>query len=408
MGLPDPAAMREARLVLDMVEAMDIPSTDLVVELQGRYDKARGAAARLVNAEEHEIALVESTSHGLGLVAAALPLGPGDNVLVCDLEFFPTVLCWKARQEEMDLEVRAVRTQGGRVTPADFEARMDAHTRALVISSVQEINGFRADVAALAELAHTQGALLLVDGVQEVGALAVDVRALGADVYCCGGHKWLRNPFGMGFMYVSAALQESLSPGFYGYFNAADPSGGWGTYLASLQRSPFDHLDIKPGARRFETGGYGNYVGAAALHVLLEGILAEGIESIERHVLALGAHLVRSAEELGVEVRSSQEPGRRSGITTLGLPGGLEQELALNDHLLRNDVFVSVRYTSGVGGVRVSPHQHNSTADVDRLLHETKNYLRSCDSVAHHVGLGPGIKRQSESWQHLTTNQSVV
>ena len=149
------------------------------------------------------------------------------------------------------------------------------------------------------------------------------------------------------------------------------------TYLASLQRSPFDHLDIKPGARSFETGGYGNYVGAAALHVLVEGILAEGIESIERHVLALGAHLVRGAEELGVEVRSSQEPGRRSGITTLGLPGGLEQELALNDHLLKNDVFVSVRYTSGVGGVRVSPHRHNFSADVDRLLFETKNYLQA-------------------------------
>ena len=178
MGLPDPAALREARRVIDMVEAMESSSTDLTVELQGRYDKARSAAARLVNAEEHEIALVESTSHGLGLIAAALPLRPGDNVLVCDLEFFPTVLCWKARQEEMGLEVREVRTHGGSVTPADFEARMDARTRALVISSVQEINGFRADVAALAELAHAHGALLLVDGTQEVGALAVDVRAL--------------------------------------------------------------------------------------------------------------------------------------------------------------------------------------------------------------------------------------
>jgi cysteine desulfurase/selenocysteine lyase len=108
----------------------------------------------------------------------------------------------------------------------------------------------------------------------------------------------------------------------------------------------------------------------------LEGILAEGIEGIERHVLALAAHLVRGAEELGLEVRSCQEPSRRSGITTLGLPGGPEQELALNDHLLKNDVFVSVRYTSGVGGVRVSPHHHNSFADVDRFLFETKEHLQ--------------------------------
>ena len=377
MGLADPVCMGAARHVLEMIENLESSSTDLVIELQGYYDKARDAAARLFNVSPDEIALVESTSHGLGSVAAALPLPTGSNVVVCDLEFFPTVLCWKARQDREGVEVRPVRTREGQVKPADFEARMDSHTRAIVISSVQEINGFRADVRALADLAHSRGALLIVDGVQEAGALSVDLSAAGADVYCCGGHKWLRNPFGMGFLFVRRGLLETLHPQFYAYFNAAEPTGGWGDYLASLTRSPFDRLEMRAGAQRFETGGFGNYVGAAALHAQLEAILEKGIAQVEKTILRLGDDLAAGLQELGAELRSSLEPERRSGITTFGLPGGRADEMALGACLLQEQVFVSVRYTSGVGGVRVSPHDHNSTDEVDRLLWETKSYLQS-------------------------------
>jgi cysteine desulfurase/selenocysteine lyase len=375
MGLPHPAGMREARKVLDMVEGNDMSATDLVVTVQTYYDRARDAAARLVNATPAEMALVESTTHGLGLVAAALPLEPGDNVVVCDLEFLPTVLCWRTRQAG-GLEVREVRSRAGRVEPADFEARMDARTRALVVSSVQEINGFRADVAALAVLARASGAWLLVDGVQEAGALRADVRALGVDVYCCGGHKWLRNPFGMGFLYVRKEMLEAMSPAFYGYFNLDEPAAGWGPYLASPERSPFDPLTVLPGAQRFETGGYGNYVGAAALWANLEAILAEVLEAIERRTLALGERLAKGLDALGLEVRSPREAQSRSGITTFGLPGGVEEELKFSATIEKKGVFVSVGYTSGVGGIRVSPHHHNSIWDVDRLPSETEEIMK--------------------------------
>ena len=96
------------------------------------------------------------------------------------------MLCWQARTLNVDFEVRCVPTQGGQVRPEDFAALADKRTRAIAVSAVQEINGFRVDVPALADVAHSLGAVLIVDGVQEVGAMSVDVTRSGADV-CFGG-----------------------------------------------------------------------------------------------------------------------------------------------------------------------------------------------------------------------------
>jgi selenocysteine lyase/cysteine desulfurase len=312
------------------------------------------------------------------MVAAALPLSSGDNVLVCDLEFFPSALCWRARAEAIDLEVRPVRTAGGRVGAVDFERHLDERTKAIVVSAVQEINGFRAPLADLCRMAHAAGVMVIVDGVQEVGCLNIDLG--GAydecpDVYCAGGHKWLCNPFGVGFMCVHARALDLLKPAFYGYFNAAEPDDGWGSYLASPERTPFDPLPLLPGAQRFESGGMGNFLGAAVLGANLEALLARGMDRVEAEVKSLGERLVEGIEGLGLEVRCSLVGAERSGITVFGLPGGFQAELELNDYLASHGVYVSVRYTSGVGGVRVSPHVHNDSVDVDRLLEATETWL---------------------------------
>ena len=122
MGRPDSKVLHEVGSLLAKLSRATQSPTDLTVDLYRYYARARKAVAGLVGANEDDIALVESTSHGLGLMAAALPLHPGDNVLVCDLEFLPTVLCWQARTLNVDFEVRCVPTQGGQVRPEDFAA----------------------------------------------------------------------------------------------------------------------------------------------------------------------------------------------------------------------------------------------------------------------------------------------
>lgn len=387
MGRLDSAVMSEVHGFVNRLDVGVTPPTDLIVELHGWYARARDAVARLVHAGAADIALVESTSHGLGLVARALPLEPGDNVLACDLEFFPTVLCWTARCRELGVEVREVATRGGRIEAEDFARHLDARTRAIVVSSVQEINGFRADVRAIGLLARDHDAFLIVDGVQEVGALTVDLPALGVDAYCAGGHKWLQNPFGMGFLYLGERLRDRLQPDFYGYFNTEEPAGGWGEYLSSPARSPFDSLQVTCSTCRFETGGFGNYLGAMVLARSVERQLEIGPAHIEERIRTLRARLAEGLEGLGgdcegggvvgggprVEVRSSAAPEEASGIITFGLSTGRPGELALGDRLADRGMIVCVRYTSGVGGVRVSPHYYNTDEDVDALVDMVKD-----------------------------------
>ncbi len=375
MGRPDSKVLHEVGSLLAKLSRATQSPTDLTVDLYRYYARARKAVAGLVGANEDDIALVESTSHGLGLMAAALPLRPGDNVLVCDLEFLPTVLCWQARTLNVDFEVRCVPTQGGQVRPEDFAALADKRTRAIAVSAVQEINGFRVDVPALADVAHSLGAVLIVDGVQEVGAMSVDVTRSGADVYCAGGHKWLRNPLGMGFLWLGPRVKDVLEPPAYAYFNLAEPNGGWGEYLTSPLRNPFDPLTVTQTAARFETGAYGNFAGALALALNAERLCVEGPREVERRVLERGDHLLAGLEQRGLPVVSRLEPEHRSGSITFHMPRGREQELALNRYLDAESIFVSVRYTSGIGGVRVSPHYFTDLDEIDNFFVELDWFL---------------------------------
>lgn len=375
MGRPDPEVMAEVEQALAVMKRACRPPTDYTVELHEHFPRARQAAARVFGCAEGNIALVESTSHGLGLAAEALPLRPGDNVLVCDLEFFPTVLCWRSRQKRMELEVRPVPTRNGRVGLEDFEALMDHRTRVIAISSVQEINGYRAPVADLAELAHAKGAWLVVDGVQEAGAMVVDMAELGVDVYCTGGHKWLRNPLGLGFLYLSDEIKDQADPSFYSYFNLTDPPGGWACYLSNPSRTPFAPLSVRRDASRFEIGAFSNFLGAMVLAENLKKLAHMGLAKVEKKILSLGDRLVAGLGRMGLTPVSHLEEAARSGIITFNLPGGREQEQRLNRRLDAQKVFVSVRYASGVGGVRVSPHYFNTSEDVEALLCEVEMFL---------------------------------
>ena len=376
MGLIDHDVAAAAKNVIASLENITSPPTELTISLYSNFSRVREEAARLVNVKPDEIALVESTSHGLGLVAGSLPLDAGDNILICDLEFFATTLCWHARREKVPFEIRPVPTKNGRVDVSDFEARMDNRTRAIVVSAVQEINGYRVNLKELSRLTRNRNCFLIVDGIQEAGVLEVNLGETEVDVYCAGGHKWLRNPFGMGFLYINSKLLPRLKPDFYSYFNALEPEGGWGHYLESPLRTPFDQLDLTKTAQKFETGGTGNNLGALTLYHSLKKLRETGIKTVEKKVRELGSLLASGLTDLGIDLASDRNPLHRSGISSFTLPGGLEAERELTTLLTEEGVYISLRYTSGVGGIRVSPHHYNSEADIARLLEITEEFIK--------------------------------
>ena len=328
--------------------------------------KARPAAARLINAREDEIALVESTTHGLSLAANAIPLVPGDRVLISDLEFMEVAVPW-VQKKESGVQVDVVPNHAGEVRIEDFAARVTPRTKVICLSSVQWTNGFRADLNAFGKLCRERGMWLVIDAIQQLGAVAIDVQKTPVDILACGGHKWLNAPFGCGFLYISREALPRLTPPLAGYLDVQDPPGGWGQYFQTPSTTPVCEYNFVESARRFETGGTGNYPGAAGLAAALGLIHQVGQDAISKHILSLTDQLLSGLERLPVDLVTPRSPGKRAGIITFSA-GSADQNVALMKRLQENRILVSVRYTSNVGGVRVSCHFYNSAEDIAELL----------------------------------------
>lgn len=338
--------------------------------------RARPEAARLINAEESEIALVESTTHGLNIAAEILPLERGDRILMGDLEFMEVGIPWCQKRDQMGLEIDVVPNRGGKILVEDIADRVTPRTRAVISSSTQWSNGFRIDLPALSALCRERNLWLVVDAIQQLGAIPIDVRETPVDILACGGHKWLNSPFGCGFLYIRNGMLPILRPTLAGYLSVETPEGGWGNYFQTPEITPVREYHFVEQARRFETGGTSNYPGAIGLAASLQMINGLGTANIARHILSLTNHLLAGLDELGLQVATPREEKYRSGIVTVDR-GSREKNVALMEHLLDQRILTAIRYTSSVGGVRISTHFFNNIGDVDRLLEHAGNFLRA-------------------------------
>lgn len=327
---------------------------------------ARPAVARLINAQEDEIALVESTSHGLALAANAIPLASGDRVLISDLEFLEVAIPWTQKRKE-GIEIDVVPNHQGQVRAGDFADRITPRTRVVVLSSVQWSNGYRCDLATFSKLCRERNLWLVVDAIQQIGAVRLDVVKTPVDILACGGHKWLNAPFGCGFLYINRNALPRLNPPLPGYLSVKDPAGGWGEYFQTPAITPVQDYEFVPAARRFENGGTANYPGAVGLAASLKLMDDLGHENIATHISSLTDQLIAGLDNLSVSIVTPRARENRSGIVTFSM-GSVEENVKLMQGLQEKRILVSVRYTSNVGGVRVSCHFYNSPEDVETLL----------------------------------------
>lgn len=363
----------------------DLTAADISRRLRDVLADARKAVARYLLCDAAEIALVESATHALGIISLVLPLERRHNILCCDLEYQSSVLCWRQRQKKTGFSIREVKTVGGEITAEDFLRHADADTKAIILAPVQEINGYRADVKTIAAMARERGILLILDGIQEVGAMRVDLSDLDVDVYCAGGKKWLGNPFGCGFLYVNKRLLHELDPPFDGYFKISMDTQ-YRDYLAYLEdpgRSPFDPCEPLETAAKFENGGFANYLGAMGLAEAVREHEAIGAEVIESSILDMQEYLLRGVLDLGMAVCGPHERARMSSTLScnFGLAEGAAREKRLVGYLESRNIFTSLRCSTGTGGVRVSPHHYNSFADIDAFLEGVRDFIRAGSSV---------------------------
>ena len=246
-------------------------------ELLDLASRLRGGYAGVLGCDETEVALTGSTTDGVNTVLSGLDLRPGDEVVTSDEEH-PGLLAPLGRaRRRCGIEVKVVPFEevAGAVSPS---------TRLIACSHVSWVSGRVADVSALA----ATGVPVLLDAAQALGAVPVDVRALGCDFYAGSGQKWLCGPEGSGCLFVRRERLDQLLVPWPGYGSLADPA------LA---------LEFEPaaGVKRLDHGfppGMRSTTALASLEVLAEA----GWEWVHGRAAALAAWLAECLAALGLEV----------------------------------------------------------------------------------------------------------
>lgn len=313
----------------------------------GRYRERIGA---FIGARGEEIAFLRNTADGANTVARGLDWNPGDEILLCDNEFASNALPWVALAE-YGVSVRFIATARERLTPDVLAEHMNPRTRLVALSWIGFVDGYRHELAPLAEIAHARGALFCVDAIQGLGAFPLDVGNAGVDALYAGGAKWLLGVPGVSLLYVAPALHERLKVRWRGWRDVADI---W---------KDFDYNQpLAPTAARYE-GGTQNFLGIAALEASMSLLASVGTDRIAAHVLALTDRLVDRLQTIGMNVTSLRGPGISSGIVTFLTPGRDPVEVG---RALGKQGFVTTYHRPT--GIRVSPHGHNTADQIDAFV----------------------------------------
>ena len=305
-----------------------------------RTEAARGAFARLVNADPDEIAVTTSLSAGVSALASGLRWARRSKIVTTDVEF-PTVgQIWHAQ------ESRGARVVHAR--PEELERAIDEDTAVVSVTHVSYRTGQRTDVGAVVRVAREHGALVLLDAYQSAGSIPLDVKELGVDFLAAGTVKYLLGSAGLAFFYCRRELWDRAWPTATGWFADED-----------IFRMDASRYAPSPTARRFQSGTPpipSIYAGIAGIE-LMEEI---GVEETREHVLHLNAHLVAGLDELGGTVVTPRERERHGALICVRSNDVEELVAALG----RWGIVTSERDSN----LRISAHAYNSVEDIDLVL----------------------------------------
>jgi cysteine desulfurase/selenocysteine lyase len=239
-------------------------------EMTASFEAARGATAELIGGQPNELIFTRGATEAINLVARVLPKQGRNRVLVSTLEHHSNIVPWQLAGYQVDA---VPLTDDGRIDLGAAESMLTDEHRVVAFGHVSNVLGSILDTKAAAEIAHSRGALLLLDGCQAVPRMPVDVAAIGADFYAFSAHK-LYGPTGIGCLWGRAELLESLPPW----------QGGGGM----IDRVTFEETTFLDSPARFEAGTP-HIVGAVGLHAAVDWVERLSLDAIHAHESALVA-----------------------------------------------------------------------------------------------------------------------
>jgi selenocysteine lyase/cysteine desulfurase len=321
-----------------------------------QHERARRAAAALINADPVDIALIPSVAYGVATAGKLVRIPAGHRVLVLQDDHASPVLEWMARAGRDGFTVDVVRQpEDGDWTSSVLAAigRTGAAPLALAsISSIHWSDGGALDLDRIAPVLRAQGAALLVDATHGAGVMPMDARALDPDFLVFPTYKWVLGPYGRAFLYVAKRRQDGLPL----------EQTGYGRRAISSETAPYiKDASYTSGARRFDMGERDHFISLEMAAVGMEMMAGWGAPAIVERLAMLTDRL---ADGLGniANVRLPEPRVRAPHILSPGFPAGMPDRLT--ERLAGENVHVAPR----LGRVRISPHVYNDEEDVERFV----------------------------------------
>ena len=318
------------------------------------YERSRAAASNLIGGQPNEVVFTRGATEAINLVARSLPKEGRNRVLLSQLEHHSNIVPWQLAGYEID----AVPLTGdGRIDLDAAERMITEEHRVVSFAHVSNVLGSILDARRAAQIAHSTGALLMLDGCQAVPRLPVDVGAIGCDFYAFSGHK-LYGPTGIGCLWGRTELLNTLPP--------------WQGGGSMIDRVTFARTTYLDAPMRFEAGTP-NIVGTVGLHAAVGWVEKLTLDAIHAHECALVAEC--RAALSGVGGVTIYGPEDSAGIVSFNVDGVHPHDTAT----ILDDVGVAVRAghhcaqplmdALGVPATaRASFAAHSDSSDIEALV----------------------------------------
>ena len=339
-------------------------------EATAAYEAARAKVRDFLNAaSEHEVIFVRGTTEGINLVAQAYArpkLGPGDEILVSEMEHHSNIIPWQVVCEQTGARlVVAPMNDAGELIVEEYERRLCSRTRLVALTHVSNAIGTLNPVAELVRVAHEYGAVVLVDGAQAVPHLPVDVTELGCDFYAFSGHK-MYGPTGAGALWGRMNLLEDMPP---------YETGGSMIRTVSFEKTTYNRVPAM-----FEAGTP-DISGAIALGVAIDWLTELDIESLRAHEEDLLELATEAVAELP-QVRIIGHARERVGVLSFNIGdvhahdvGTILDQEGIAVRAGHHCAQPLMQHYGVPATTRVSFAAYNTRAEIDRLVAGLKRVL---------------------------------
>ncbi len=346
----------------------------LGAEATEAYEGSRVKLARFLGAaSEREVVFTKNSSEAINLVARVLGdagrIGPGDEVLITEMEHHSNIVPWQMLCERTGATLRWFGlTDDGRLDLAELDTLLNERTTIVSFVHMSNILGTVNPVDVIVRRAREVGALVMLDASQSVPHMGVDVQALDVDFLACTGHKML-GPTGIGVLWARLALLEELPP-FLG--------GGEMIEEVAMSGSTYSEPPHK-----FEAGTP-PIAQAVALGAAVDYLSDLGMDAVAAHEHDLTVYALDALQSVeGLRVIGPTDAVDRGGIVSFALRGihphdvgqvldELGIAVRVGHHCARP---TCLRY--GVPATtRASVHVYSTTQEIDALVEGLEHVKR--------------------------------